>query len=182
MRSFPEVPILTGMNEQHMISRYITSSQHYLDAKPQPADIKGQDDKYAQVQVTWFAEVGFSFWKSQTLVFLMCIRHRNRPTGPAHPHRFLCETENDPAAAAAQLQHRYSHDMITSRWNSRREPQGALILFNASNLFSSLGFLTNKTGFCFVCVSPAEEKESLCGTLGVAIHSACDLQQPACAF
>lgn len=45
MRSFPDkVQMLTGINEQHMISCYITSSQHYLDAKPQPADIKGQDD------------------------------------------------------------------------------------------------------------------------------------------
>lgn len=31
----------------------------------------------------------------------------------------------------------------------------------------------------FVFVSPAEDEESLCGTLGVAVHSA-RLQQPAC--
>lgn len=34
----------------------------------------------------------------------------------------------------------------------------------------------------YFCLSPVEDEEALCGTLGVAIHAACGLQQPACMF
>lgn len=50
-----------------------------------------------------------------------------------------------------------------------------------SLISSSSGFsndLGSKNTFLFV--SPAEDEESLCGTLGVAVHSARGLQQPAC--
>lgn len=121
-------------------------------------------------------------------VFFLCVRHRNCSSGPAHPHQFMCETENDPAATSAEFKRWYNrhfrlplssspHDHFLSL---KRNTLGGLWPHAFSTLLCpSHGFKSQRASGYF-CLSPVEDEDALCGTLAVAIHSACGLQQPAC--